>query len=182
MIQFASAILFRPPPILHLCRSLPSFPFHPPVPSYRFPPPATYLRAHLRKAREFQRVGAKTFPERVNPCVTYRDCLLSRTPLRSPRREFFLLRPLRDGDAISILGADRMHLGGCVETERVKRKPKWWGARERTHFNFSRIDMRQLGLVNYRVSTRAQLWHTLKLLEEKKLGSDNTHADGVKWL
>lgn len=37
--------------------------------------------------------------------------------------------------------------------------------------------MRQLGLVNYRVSTQARGPDTLKPLEEKRLGSDGAHVD-----
>ena len=37
--------------------------------------------------------------------------------------------------------------------------------------------MRQLGLINYRVSTQMRGPDTLKPLEEKRLGDDGAHVD-----
>lgn len=120
MIQFASAILLRPPSFPS--RSRPSFlpstsscpTFSPSPPSFRrAPQPSWHIFGKLAESH----LGAKTFPSVSTraPLLTAIVCYLSPRPSLSRHLAVrfsgnFPFTALR-GDAISILGADRMHLG-----------------------------------------------------------------------
>lgn len=168
MIQFASAIL--PRPLLSFPTSSSS--------SDRFP--ATSSRAHLR---ESSRVSSRRedIPERVNPCATYRDCLLSPfygSPFRLSRGGNFPFTALRGGCNFYFRSTDRMHLGAAPPE--LERAEAGWCAREDS-LQLSGIDMRQLGLVNYRVSTQARAALTL-WSHSKKRGLEAMVRTWTTWM
>lgn len=163
MIQFASAILLCP-----RFSSLPPFPLLPPSSSLG------NLRAHLREAPSVFQRWREDIPGACQP-VRYlpRLSALPHTPSYPPfvpRGENFpliwLFATWGEGGGMQFLfwKPIEMHLGGCVEAERASECKLAWsdGGRERgLASQLSRIDIRQLGLVNYRCIYKRALAPTL---------------------